>query len=80
MVRVEWKAPFSYLKGLNQDDTSGEKKNLKTARKAKTSGVSAGSLPVSLSAPIGLSRHFLLHAFPCRPQIFGTSLYGTTTA
>jgi hypothetical protein len=53
LVRVDWKAPFSYLIGLNQGNTSSRKKTTKTARNAKTSGVSAGPLQNPLSAPTG---------------------------
>jgi DNA invertase Pin-like site-specific DNA recombinase len=53
VVRVEWKAPFSYLRGLIRNNTDSGKKKPKMARNAKTSGVSAGSLQISRSAPTG---------------------------
>ena len=64
--RIEWKAPFSYLTRLTNDDAGSQKKNIqngKSAKNVKTSGVSAGSLSVSFHAPIGLPNQTLLHAF-----------------
>ncbi len=77
IVRVAWKAPFSYLTELSHDSASGEQKT-KRARKARTSGVFAGSLQVSLSAPIGSPGHETLHNFNRVPQAstrFVTRLY-----
>jgi hypothetical protein len=49
---IQWKPPLCYLSSLKQNTTNGKSKT-KSARKAKTSGVSAGSLPIKRGGPKG---------------------------
>ena len=54
--QIEWKPPFSYIQQLRDNKTGGQEK-LKTVRKARTSGVSAGSLYGSLGGLGGIRTH-----------------------
>ena len=58
--QIEWKPPFSYIQQLRDNKTGGQEK-LKTARKARTSVVSAGSLQSSFGGLGGLRGHVLRH-------------------
>ena len=51
--RIEWKSPFCYIQRL-KDGTTGGQETSKKARKAKTSRDTAGPLPGSFGAPMGI--------------------------